>query len=315
MERQLEFQKRALKFKPPIHPFDVLYQRALEKHPLSGKLDPLSDHAWSVQEADREFKGVLKSTIQQFQKDNGPWAEERINILRREFGDWSLDGVLVDGEGRIVSKPWSTFWWYIKGQRPPNLETLFDLMKRNGGWFLPVVPQRDSALFWLYDQEELVRQVLERQLGQKVEAENYPISSQVAPQMPDMIRMTRVQRQQIGPAKLAQAEIVLGKLGFWHSPLARDRFLWRVDVDSRVLGRHVMVSPLRREFVIVRGGLPMEEKHEVDVLRTDSQIASLDFPAAVFKVFAENFDRPLILRFNTLRPWLGEEPKLYTSSR
>ena len=252
------------------------------------------------------------------QKANASWIESRFKVVREEFGEWSIDGMMVDPNGRLVAGPWSTYNVYSSGKEfALSMEDIVEAAQKNNTMLYPLTPFRDSTLFWFYHQgEEAIRWVVNEAIGERLEVDNYPIDPGIASEMPDMIRMARIPRGKIGKGKLAKAGMASGRLGFWENISANiywaGKYIPRVYADkSGVLDRQITISPLREGKVIASGGLPMDEKHpNLEVIRTDPDLAGNDFIAAALVAFAQaQPNLPFVLSYNTYRPWFGEVPR------
>lgn len=305
-----------LSFSPPRGDTRQLLDAFYRNHPLAdGLLAPLNDVDRIQQLVEADLAECLPGILREAQARNGEWAEGKLGDLRAESGEWSLDGILVNGEGRMVASPgyWSSFSAYRSGlDLPITVENLASIAVTNGELLFPLTSVRDSVFFWQYEFEDRVVPVLEGQLGEAVNAEDFPVRAELASQMPIRIRMARVRRDKVGAGKLAADDIILGTIGFWENPAfdPDKRYIPRVQIArSRLVDKTIYFSPLRPGFIAASGGLTMDEKHDVEIVRLNPDVAALDFVASAFVRGNERFDRqPYALRFNAYRPWFGERP-------
>ncbi|MDP3973816.1 MAG: hypothetical protein Q8P92_03205 [Candidatus Daviesbacteria bacterium] len=301
-------------FIAPDIKYQQLYQDILTKNPLSAGA-ALWEVGQTLTQAGLQLEAELKEIFIQTQQVNQDWAEGRFRVLREGEGKQLLDGMVVDEEGRAVIRPWSSFADYTRGDDlPPTLGEMRNLITAQGRLLFPVTPSRDSFLFWLYsDQASVLQLLVEERLDQGLETKPYAIEPSIAQAMPDMVMTVSIKRGKVGIGKFAQKGMVLGIVGFWehtHSDLSEGRgYIGKVRVEASKLTEHIELSPLEKREVILSGGLPMDEKHNVTVLRMDPQIARRDLIAAAFQKFTGESKHPLVLRFNAYRPWLGEFPK------
>lgn len=228
-----------------------------------------------------------------------------------------MDGILVNGEGRVVAS-WSTFQVYLAGKDfALARKDLLKLMREENEFFFPLTARRDSTLFFFREHEARIQKVIAQEVGEDFEMADYPINPRVAPQMPDMVRMCRLERNRVGGGKFRTAEIVLGKIGFWGNTrfnighMGRG-FLARVYMDGLPNSPQRVISPLSRGKVIAEGGIPMGEKHDVEVIRLDQTSGEADFIASSLLAGSQHLRTgvgvPFVLRYNPYRPWLDEYP-------
>lgn len=305
------------RFIPPKDNLDQLRQQAWSSHPLSDDLPINLDVRRVTHLGDKEFTPQLRSSLEWMQKQNGEWSERHLGTVRRATGDWSMDGLLVNREGRLKvdkqgSYAWSSYKAYMSDSPLPfDLDYLIKLRDQEGEWYFPLNGRRNSVMVWFADFEEQVMQVLDSQLKGDVQTEDFAITPQVAHKMPSMLRMARVVRNKIGSGKFASGKVLLGSVGFWQRtervPIG---YIPRVQFQkSSILPKSLYVSGLPESMVVLTGGLRMDDKYNVDVARVDTEIAKYDFIAAAAKAAQESFDgQPFVLRYNPYRPWFGEVP-------
>ncbi len=308
---------RTPRFIPPKDNLDQLRQQTWSSHPLSDDLPINIDIRRISNLGDKEFTSQLRSSLEWMQKQNGTWAEKQLDTIRETVGDWSIDGLLANQEGRLKvdesgSYTWSSFRAYMSGNGLPfDIEQLLRLRDQDGQWYFPLTARRDSFLIWLADFDREVTAILDNELKGDAKVEDFPITPQVAPEMPSMLRSARIVRNKVGSGKFASGDVLLGTVGFWQrterAPLG---YIPRVEFfKSSLLPKSLYVSGLPEGMVIMTGGLTMDQKHDVDVVRVDTAIAKQDFIAAAAKAAQESFGgQPFVLRYNSYRPWFGEVP-------
>ena len=305
------------RFVPPKDNLDQLRQQAWSSHPLSDELPINLDVKRVTHLGDKEFTPQLRSSLEWMQKQNGTWAERQLETIRKAIGDWSMDGLLVNQEGRLKvddsgSYAWSSYAAYMcDAPLPFDLDYLIKLRDQEGEWYFPLNARRDSIMVWFADFEDQVRQVLDDQLKGDVQTEDFAIRPPVAAEMPSMLRAARIVRNKLGAGKFASEGILLGGIGFWQRtervPLG---YIPRVQFQkSSALPKSLYISGLPESVIVLTGGLTMDEKYDVDVTRVDPAIAKQDFIAAAAKAAQESFGgQPFVLRYNPYRPWFGEVP-------
>lgn len=307
--------------------FEELHQRILQQHPLPEKAAP-----WEIRQAldesSRGLDGELEAVFRDIQRKNGPRIDAIFQVVQAGDRNLLLDGMVLDEEGRmalddqgkLLFEPWSSLRDYAKAEKlPPTIEEIRQRMIGRGRWLFPVTPRRDSFLFWLRSNEAQVSNLLTAAgIDQDLEPRDYQIEEYSLASMmeEDPIRMVSVKRGLVGVGKFAQAGLVLGGLGFWENDNLSDGkgYIGRVRFEGSNLIEYTVISPLKEREVVLKGGLPMNIKHGVPVVRMEGSFARKDLVAAAFIAFGKYSDLPLVLRFNILRPWLGEHPKHGQSS-
>lgn len=308
---------QAPRFIPPSIDLDQARQAAWTAHPLTDDLPLHLEIGRTKHLGDQEFEPELRKALEWMQKQNGTWAERQLDTIREAVGDWSVDGLLANQEGRLKvdeagSYTWSSFRAYMSGNGLPfDVEKLIKLRDQDGQWYFPLTARRDSILIWLADFDSQVTAILDNELKGDVKVEDFPIVPQVAPEMPSMLRSARIVRNKVGSGKFASGNVLLGSVGFWQrterTPLG---YIPRVEFPkSSLLPKSLYVSGLSEGMVVLTGGLTMDQKHDVDVVRVDTAIAKQDFIAAAAKAAQGSFGgQPFVLRYNPYRPWFGEVP-------
>lgn len=306
----------------PKGTFQEHFGRALRRNPLPGDFSEVMDISLAASKALKDLEKVFHGIYIETQRESADWAEARFELLREKPEDWSMDGILVDSEARIVLGPWSTYQAYSECRdQGLFISDLVQMMheRYTAGvpheTLFPITPYRDSTLFWWYDDEAAIRRGLEPVFGGDIKVDNYPIHPKLASLMPSALRMTHIPKGKIGTGKFASAGVVSGRLRFWENVNANlayaGKYIKNVEVDkSRILERQLIVSPLSERGVVVSGGLPMDEKYRLEVVRTDPDLASQDFIAASLIALSHKLSgQPIVLAYNTYRPWLGEYPR------
>jgi len=291
------------RFRQPRENFEELRERAIiatDQSLQTGTLDP------------NIFTAQLLKLFAKTQNENQRWIEGRFQILRRELGHWSYDGIMISREGRIILGPWSTYLMYLQNQ-PVDLtmDSLQKLAIMEKDLVIPLVPQKDSTLFWLLEHEDPVLSVLRNHIHSEVE--DYPDVLPreigfVAMAKRRRVRMTRVERGKIGDKRFAEGGVVRGTLGFWQNSTAEGlTYSPRVQIEkSTGIEKTTFISPIPESVLLTRGSLPMNENHpNVDIIRTDPQIARHDFIVAALSASAKEFGgkKAFVLRYDTYRPW------------
>lgn len=304
---------------PILGNFNDLYQDILGKHPImvTGDLG-----ISSLEAARKELEEKLKSIFSKTQRLNEKWADERFKLLWKAPESWSRDGILVDSEGRMDRNmpTWSTLGTYMaNSELPLKMDDLIKRMQEKGSLLFPITPPKDSIHFWFKQHEQEIKSTIEHQIRENLEIVDYPVHPEVASSLPDVLRMARIKRNKVGTTKFANGQIILGKLGFWertnlNAKYALDiRYAPRIEIDeSTPLGHLAYISPFSEEFVLLTGGLPMDEKHGnvKEIIRANQQATWKDFIAASAIAFLDKHgDMPFVFRYNPYRPWLGEYPQ------
>ncbi len=302
-----------LRFTGQSKPFSEVLEKLNQRHSFSSASDVTEEVKTIFVDGDlaQELKGIFGS----MQGKNAEWAEGRLKALREEFKDWSLDGILVNQEGRVVAS-WSTFQTYLANKELAlTRKELVKLMRENNQFFFPLTARRDSTLFFFREHEAKIRETIAQTVGNDFEMTDYPINPRVAPQMSDMVRMCRLVRNRVGSGKFRSAEIVLGKLGFWGNTRFNIGgmglgFLARVYMRGLANDPQRVISPLSKGRVIAEGGIPMDEKHDVEVIRLPQISGEADFIASSLLAGSEKLRPgvPFVLRYNAYKPWLDEYP-------
>ena len=296
--------KPILRFVPPKADLKEVLTRVASENQV---LDP------------NRLEGEFRKLFAQVQHVNGEWAENRFRTLRAGTQDWSLDGMLVNGDGRIVFGPWSTYGMYLANQVTDLTTTaLLSGMQKRGELLIPLTPQRDSANFWLEENEEQVVSAFQEHLPAPLEIEHYGDFSSTDfgfRRVADLrrIRMARIQSRKVGDGKLAQRDVVRGRIGFWeNTSLEGSTYTPRVFIErSRIFPQQIYISPMSEAAVLLKGGTPMDENHSnLQILRTDPHLAKQNFIVAALIAFSNTYkEMPFVLRFDTYRPWVGSYPQ------
>lgn len=292
-------------------PFTDIYRGVLRRHPLTGDLPAFHDTARVMLEADAELAKILRGMFIETQRTNGLWAEDRFRELRSFYQNSFLDGVVVGVDGRVVTRPWATLLDYTKdGESPPDMTAMVKLIRSHEELYFPITPRRDALFFYFHDDEERLKSLIRAETESDVPTENYPVNEQIASMLPSPIRMLRLARDEVKPSQFASSGITMGRLGFWDSPRrSLGRWVRRIYVDRiPLVGHKLVISPFTRSYLISSGALPMDEKYGIEVIRTNQEMAQKDFIAAALMAFKGEYPYPVVFRFNTYRPWLGEEP-------
>lgn len=295
--------KPVLQFIPPKADLREILTRAASEN-----------HVLEPQGLDREFRRLFA----QVQEANGQWAESRLRTLRAGTHDWSLDGMLVNKEGRIALGPWSTYGMYLANKVPDlTLITLLSEMQRLEELLFPITPQRDSANFWLEEHEEQIIAAFQEHLPTSLEVEYYGDYSSTNfgfRRMADLrrIKMGKIVSGKVGDGKLAQRDVVRGRVGFWENSTPEGpTYTPRVYIEkSRIFPKQTYISSLSESAVLVKGGIPINERYSnLHVLRIEPHLVEQNFIIAALITFSNAYKgTPFVLRFDTYKPWVGLYP-------
>ena len=266
------------------------------------------------QSLEREFRKLFA----QVQRVNGKWVESRFKVLRTETHDWSLDGMLVNKQGRIILGPWSTYNMYITNKVTDlSMTRLLSEMHRRGELLFPLPPRSDSANFWLEEHEDVVVTAFQDYLPNTLDIELYGEFSSTDfgfRRVADLrrVRMARIESGTVGDGKLAQRDVVRGRVGFWENSSSEgSKYTSRVFIErSRIFPQQMYISSIPESEILVKGGIPMNESHpNLRILRTDPNLAKQNFIIAALIAFSTAFNgTPFVLRFDTYKPWVGSYP-------
>lgn len=285
-----------------------LYEAALVERAIIPRFQA-NESAW-INNVDRGFlQEWLKKIWARTQSQNADWLEDRFRRLRRERGDWSIDGMVVDSEGNIVgASVWSTYYAFRHNAHLQfKMTDLVNTINGSGRLVFPLTPKLDTVLFF---QESWAPNIFEavNKVTQDWEHNQYSLN----------IKTVRVRRGRFGAAAFSRGGIVLGKLGFWENRrlglghFGSGAFVERVSFpQSSLMLNETYISPLSPEEVKQRGGVPMEEKYpNVKILRIDPDKAEADFIQYALDKASTVFQRrAVVLSYTTPRVWLGEMPK------
>lgn len=252
----------------------------------------------------------LRREIDKAQVRNGSWAEERLKDLRVESGESLLD-VLIAGEDGQVLNAVSTYRAYaMNAHLALTIPDLAAYAKENEMFVYPLTGERDTMLFWHQDYDQPILPVIEARFG-SVNVENYTVRGNESD-----VSVARIQGGLMGSGRFADANVIYGRLGFWENRklalgvhgakiyIERARFK-----ETDLLGCETYVSPLDRDQVLERGGVPMDSKQfAVDVVRVDTSETNGDFIVSALQGTLQ-FPYPVVLGYSPLRPWKGEIPK------
>ena len=305
---------KPLQFRPAATLLDLYNSYFRSDLGPEGQLVSLDEaHDWWPRDIDREFlKQWLFRIWAATQNQSDKWAEEKFRQLRIARKEWSLDGMWVDKSGEIVGNAlWSTYDIFANNfTHLFSMEYLVQSIARGGRLVFPMSPMFATTLFFNAADAEKIVPVITRNTNAEPPIEEYP--SQIG----NVVLMTRVRRETLGAGKFGQAQVLLGKLGFWEArrlalgEFGTGAFSPRVSfADSKLLEGSRFISPHSEEEVRAKGGQLMSEKYEnVSVDRLDPEKARVDFIAASLEL-AASYPHPTVLSYTTPRLWSGEGPK------
>jgi len=258
----------------------------------------------------RDLALSIRREIDKVQSRNASWAEGKLKELRVARGEPLLDVVVVDEKGDIVNSL-STYRSYANNaQVALTVDDLATFASQNEMFAYPVTGEFDTTLFWHRRHDERLRLVIKGRFGPLV-VENYSVDGS----KPD-VKLTRVRGGLMGRGRFADTNVIYGRLGFWENrKLAMGMHGAKVYIErarfkqSELLSCDVYVSPLDRDEILKRGGVPMDSKQfGVDVVRVDVSKTDGDFITGSLERTLE-FPYPVVLGYSHLRPWKGEAPK------
>jgi len=252
------------------------------------------------------------------QNANGEWAEGRFKTLRAIPGAWSLDGMLVDTNGRLTAT-WSTYQMYLRNEVPDlSLPSIFAEMQKSDRLLIPLIPLRDSTIFWLEERPDQVPAAIQEHVPDNpLEVTHYTDFSSTDfgfRRIADLrrVNMARIRSGKVGDGKFAQRGIVRGRLGFWANTTPDGlSYSPRVFIEkSKILPKQTYISSKPEAVVLLEGGKPMNENHpNVRVLRTDPKLTEQSFIVAALIVFSRAYEGiPFVLQYDTYEPWSGHFP-------
>lgn len=253
------------------------------------------------------------------QNANGEWIERRFQTLRTIQGAWSLDGMLVDTDGRLTAT-WSTYQMYLRNEVPDlSLPSILAEMQKRDRLLIPLIPLRNSALFWLEEKPDPVPASIQEHLpGDPLEVTHYTDFSSTDfgfRRIADLrrVNMARIRSGKVGDGKFAQRGIVRGRLGFWENTTSQGlSYSPRVFIEkSKILPKQTYISSKPETVVLLEGGKPMNENHpNVQVLRTAPNLTGQSFIVAALIAFSRAYEGiPFVLQYDTYEPWAGHFPR------
>ena len=173
----------------------------------------------------------------------------------------------------------------------------------------PLTGENDTTLLWHNNNDSMVRAILATRFGD-IDIEDYSVGASETG-----VSLARIKGGLMGKGKFADEGAIYGRLGFWENRLALGRHGGKTYVErarfneSSLLSFDTYVSPLDRDEVLKRGGIPMDSKQlAVNVVRVDARQTNGDFIVGALQGTLE-FPHSVILGYSPLRPWKGEIPK------
>lgn len=191
-------------------------------HQFAYRLGYDSESLWLAVSQHKDAGGVtvgdrlnqwLTTAYKRTNTGNSDWAEARLEISRLVHYDWSIDGMVVDGEGQVVgASVWSTYNAFKRNAELKfTLRDIVNYIQKSGQMVYPLSPKYDTVLFALDKDEERVRAAVERNTG-NFKVEDYATSGI------KIIRVMQGKKGTMGTGQFAREGITVGKLGFWESP-------------------------------------------------------------------------------------------------
>lgn len=252
----------------------------------------------------------LRREIERAQSRNLNWAEERLKDLRGERGEPLLDVLVASESGEILNAV-STYRSYANNAHLAlTIDDLTRFAKESEMFAYPLTGEEDTTLLWHKSNHLKVWPILAGRYGY-LDVEDYTIGGDRSD-----VSLVRIKGGLMGRARFADANVIYGRLGFWenrHLALGRHgakAYIERARFEaSGLLPCDTYVSPLDRDEVLKRGGIPLDSKHfVVNVVRVNPLTTGGDFIASALQDTLE-FPYPVVLGYSPLRPWMGEFPK------
>lgn len=256
-----------------------------------------------------ELVAQIRREIDKTQSRNAIWAEERLKELRVARKEPLLDVVVASENGDVVHSL-STYRSYANNaQLALTVDDLAAFTRQNEMFAYPITPENDTVLLWHQRDDERLQHVVKNRFG-PVDVEDYAVNGNKT-----CVRIARIRGGLMGKGRFADVNVIYGRLGFWaNRKLAMGMNGARTLIErayfkqSELLVRDAFVSPLDRDEISKRGGVPMGSRQlGVDVVRVDASKTHNDFIANALEGTLE-FPYPVVLGYSTLRQWKGEVP-------
>lgn len=266
----------------------------------------------SQSDATRELRDILRLA----QQENVEWIETLFHRLRASH---PLKDVLLLSEDGRVEKSWSTINDYVINNTPPTMEDVLALIAKDRKMHYVVTPQKGSVIFYFEHEEGQLLSL------NRFESRQYQSINLQPPNIGISIRMAYLDRPQngkhnpFGPEALRSKGLVLGRLGFWPipegSPKRRIGFGPQEEASRvfnyvpRVYFKGGYMTPLNEALLIDAGMLPMNMTKSINRIEvpmaTENIIVNFLF---AYTADPRRAQRPLVIRYDTYRPWLGDYP-------
>jgi len=259
------------------------------------------------------FQESFAKEIPRVQQKNAQWAQDTLNRLREESQKPFLDILIVDENGEIIDTISSYRSYADNKDLPLTVSDLAARSQRERKLVFPLTAENDSVLFWGAEDDFQVQAVIHESF-KDLQVEEYPADMEIS----DSIHMCRIRRNVLGTGNFARNGIILGSVGFWRNyqhkltDLAPYMYIQRVSFQkSMLMPNPGYASPLDPDAVRMWGGTPKDL-----YFRLDPKSAKIDFIATalstispVLSTISPVVNSPVVLRFNTIRPWLDESPR------
>ncbi|MFH1536246.1 MAG: hypothetical protein ABIC96_04245 [Patescibacteria group bacterium] len=220
-------------------------------------------------------------------KHMNPGREAFLDGLRTAVGDWSLDLLIIDSNGKSVGNPSSTY-------RTGGLVLPSGVFKKPGeeGKVYPLIPQKDTVAF-CFDREGGIENLFREKTAGEVAVDGL-----------GDIKIIHFNRDLIPPSKMRKEGLVLGKVGFVSDGRVKKGAVYFDQRSAKGLVPGKLRVSERENYqhqVVFSRGFPVEEKY----LATKSAMPrDIDLVTVALGTFSRNFpDMPCVVLYKTPRPW------------
>lgn len=257
-------------------------------------------------------------------KVNGEWIEWLFAELRRT--NPLVDVLMLSEEGRVEGS-WATFLDYPQMKSPPKIDELAAKICEDGRLHYMITSRRDSAIFYFGANQDALLSLMSFEPVPYVQLQTP--QGNLAVNMTYLEKTPQNKKNLLSPSSLRRVGLVVGNLGFWPKPNKKagkpgigfltsraeakpdiKAFIPRAYVIGHPAGRGFYLSPLGVSELLQEGMLPMDRKSGMKRIQvypiTDNIIFNF-----LFSYMQDERVRglPLVLRYSTYRPWLGDFPE------
>lgn len=242
-----------------------------------------------------------------------------------------LDLVMLSEGGRVEGS-WSTLLDYAEMKAPPTIDELLERTRQDGRLHYMAAPTKASVLFYFQgiDQALLELQEFEPHAYAEVTLGG---DSRLVVNMAHLPSIKPGKVNPLGPAALKNKNLALGKLGYWargvkektkkgigflaadqSEKLVVQQYIMRVYIEEHPSQGFVYITPLQMADLLHEGMLPMDRarKDRAPITRIEASPATKDAIMNFLFAYAQDArvrEFPLVLRFNSYRPWEGNYPR------